>query len=129
MRQVNDDARSYVENSSARFDMIVFSLLDSHTTSSYYTNIRIDNYVYTEEALQAAKRLLKPDGVFIVKFQVDTPFIAGSTVETSPSTHTTNAERRAQGVFSVCGHENFALKEKLYQFCHFDRSIRQGPST
>jgi hypothetical protein len=29
------------------------------------------------EALEAAKRLLKPDGVFIVKFQVETPWIAG----------------------------------------------------
>jgi len=77
VQQVNDDARSYVENSHDQFDMIVFSLLDSHTTSSHYTNIRIDNYVYTREALQAAKRLLKPDGVFIVKFQVNTPWIAG----------------------------------------------------
>ena len=77
VQQVNDDARSYVENSHDRFDMIVFSLLDSHTTSSYYTNIRIDNYVYTIEALEAAKRLLKPDGIFIVKFQVQTPWVAG----------------------------------------------------
>ena len=77
VRQVNDDARSYVENSRDRFDLIVFSLLDSHTTSSYYTNIRIDNYVYTIEALEAAKRLLKPDGIFIVKFQVQTPWVAG----------------------------------------------------
>src|SRR5438128_545861 len=58
VRQVQDDARSYVQNSRDRFDLIVFSLLDSHTTSSHYTNIRIDNYVYTLEALQASKRLL-----------------------------------------------------------------------
>jgi spermidine synthase len=77
VREVNDDARSYVENNRERFDLIIFSLLDSHTTSSYYTNIRIDNYVYTLEALQAAKRLLKSDGIFIVKFQVDTSWIAG----------------------------------------------------
>lgn len=74
---VLDDARSYVQDSKDRFDLIVFSLLDSHTTSSTYTNIRIDNYVYTLEALQAAKALLKPDGIFIIKFNVDTPWIAG----------------------------------------------------
>ncbi len=72
-----DDARSYIENSHDQFDLIVFSLLDSHTTTSHFTNIRIDNYVYTREALQRAKQLLKPDGLFIVKFQVDTPWIAG----------------------------------------------------
>jgi spermidine synthase len=72
-----DDARSYVQNSRDRFDLIVFSLLDSHTTSSHFSNIRIDNYVYTVEAMRAAKKLLAPGGVFIVKFQVQRPWIAG----------------------------------------------------
>src|SRR5262249_30564179 len=72
-----DDARSYVQSCKEQFDLIVFSLLDSHTTSSSYTNIRIDNYVYTQEALRATQRLLKPNGILIVKFQVDTPWIAG----------------------------------------------------
>ncbi len=74
---VLDDARSYVETTNDRYDMVVFSLLDSHTTSSYYSNIRIDNYVYTAEALRATKRLLKPDGIMVVKFYVLTPWIAG----------------------------------------------------
>jgi spermidine synthase len=77
VRKVLEDARSYIQNSKDEFDLIVFSLLDSHTTSSHYSNIRIDNYVYTLEAIQAAKGLLRPDGLFIVKFQVDTPWIAG----------------------------------------------------
>lgn len=78
---VLDDARSYIENSHDQFDLIVFSLLDSHTTTSHFTNIRIDNYVYTCEAFQRAKQLLKPDGLFVVKFQVDTPWIAGRLYE------------------------------------------------
>lgn len=73
---VLDDARSYMQNSQEKFDLIVFSLLDSHTTSSYFTNIRIDNYVYTIEALQQARRLLKPDGLFIVKFWTGSPWVA-----------------------------------------------------
>src|SRR5438876_4633692 len=77
VQHVQDDARNYVQSSHNRFDLIVFSLLDSHTTSSHFTNIRIDNYVYTLEALQAAKRHLLPDGVFIVKFDVETPWVAG----------------------------------------------------
>jgi spermidine synthase len=74
---VIDDARSFIQNSHEQFDLIVFSLLDSHTTSSNFSNIRIDNYVYTVEALQSAKKLLGPDGLFIVKFYVQTPWIAG----------------------------------------------------
>ena len=77
---VLDDARSYMETTNDRFDLVIFSFLDSHTTSSYYSNIRIDNYVYTVEAMQATKRLLKPDGIMVVKFQVATPWIAGRIV-------------------------------------------------
>ncbi len=73
---VIDDARSYIQGSDEKFDMVVFSLLDSHTTSSHFSNIRIDNYVYTVEALQRARQLLKPDGLFIVKFQVSVAWIA-----------------------------------------------------
>ena len=52
---VLNDARSYIENSHEQFDLIVFSLLDSHTTTSHFTNIRIDNYVYTREAFARAR--------------------------------------------------------------------------
>jgi hypothetical protein len=72
-----DDARSYVQNSREQFDLIVFSLLDSHTTSSNFSNIRIDNYVYTVEAMRSAKKLLLPQGLFVVKFQVVNPWIGG----------------------------------------------------
>jgi len=75
VRTVVNDARSYIQNSTEKFDLIVFSLLDSHTEGSYFSNIRIDNYVYTLEAMRAARRLLTRDGVFIVKFWAATPWI------------------------------------------------------
>lgn len=74
---VVNDARSYVENSKEHFDLIVYSLLDSHTNISNYSSVRIDNYVYTTEALEAARRLLKDDGILVLKFQAHTEWIAG----------------------------------------------------
>lgn len=74
---VVNDARSYIENSRERFDLIVYSLLDSHTNVSNYSSVRIDNYVYTVEALEAARRLLKDDGILVLKFQAHTAWIAG----------------------------------------------------
>jgi spermidine synthase len=65
-----NDARAFLRQSRDRYDAIVFGLLDSHTGFSGYSNMRIDNYVYTEESLREAKRLLKPSGVLIVKFEV-----------------------------------------------------------
>src|SRR5262249_23424237 len=38
---------------------------------------RIDNYVYTLEAMEAARRLLKDDGILVLKFQAHTPWIVG----------------------------------------------------
>jgi spermidine synthase len=69
-----DDARSFFRSSTARYDAIVFGLLDSHTQFSGYTNMRVDNYVYTEQAFRDARRLLKPDGVMILKFEVREPW-------------------------------------------------------
>ncbi len=77
VRVVIDDARSYLERGDEKFDLICFSLLDSHTTSSHYSNVRIDNYVYTLEAMTAARRHLAPDGIMIIKFEAATPWIAG----------------------------------------------------
>jgi len=39
-----DDARAYIQKTDQKFDLIVYSILDSNTTSSYYTNIRLENY-------------------------------------------------------------------------------------
>jgi SAM-dependent methyltransferase len=73
---VIDDARSFIQNTHKTYDLIVFSILDSHTTNSYYTNIRLDNYVYTVEAMQATRRLLKPGGILTLSFSSERPWFA-----------------------------------------------------
>ena len=53
----------------------MFGLLDSHTQSTGHTNMRVDNYVYTEEALREAHQRLKPDGILVLKFAIGEPWI------------------------------------------------------
>lgn len=72
---VNDDARSFFATTGERYDLIVFGLLDSHTTTSM-TNARLDHYVYTRESLRRAKTLLTDDGVMVLSFEAAKPFIA-----------------------------------------------------
>ena len=70
------DARAFLKRTDRRYDLVLFGLLDSHTQFSDYSNMRIDNFVYTEESFREAKERLKPTGVLFVKFQVNHPWMA-----------------------------------------------------
>ena len=70
-----DDARSYFKKTSRKYDYIVFGALDSHTLSSTLSNIRLDNYVYTVQSFSEARNLLSPDGIMVVVFSAERPFI------------------------------------------------------
>ena len=74
VRFINNDARNFLRKSRDRYDLVLFGLLDSHTEFSGYSNVRVDNYVYTMESFQAARRLLADDGVLIMKFEVRQPW-------------------------------------------------------
>ena len=69
------DARAFMKRTTARYDLILFGLLDSHTQLSDYSNMRLDNFVYTEESFREARALLAPDGVMFIKFQINHSFV------------------------------------------------------
>jgi SAM-dependent methyltransferase len=71
-----DDARSFFKKTRKTYDVVAFGLLDAHTTSSSYNNIRLDHYVYTLESFKEAKRLLKPDGIMTIVFMAKRDWIA-----------------------------------------------------
>ena len=69
------DARAFLKRAQGSYDLALFGLLDSHTQLSDYSNMRIDNFVYTEESFREVKELLAPNGVLFVKFQVNQPWL------------------------------------------------------
>ena len=71
---INNDARNYMRGCKQKYDVIIFGLLDSHTEFSGYSNMRVDNYVYTRESLTEARQLLTKDGVLVIKFEVRAPY-------------------------------------------------------
>ena len=75
VRIVNDDARSHFATTDEKYDVIVFGLLDSHTTTSL-TNARLDHYVYTKESIQQARSKLKDGGIVVLTFDAQRPFIS-----------------------------------------------------
>ena len=75
VRLFNTDARQYLSESKEKYDLIVFGTLDSMTRLSALSNVRLDNFVYTIESIQAAKSLLNPDGGIVLYFMTATPDI------------------------------------------------------
>lgn len=69
------DARSFLENTSGTYDLIVFGTLDSMTRLSALSSVRLDNFVYTEECLRAARKRLTPGGGVALYFMVGAPHI------------------------------------------------------
>ena len=71
-----DDARAFFRRHRGTYDLVWFGLLDSHTTPSAYTNVRLDHFVYTRESFADMKRLLAPEGVVVLLFAPETWWIA-----------------------------------------------------
>jgi len=71
-----DDARAYFQKSERKYDLIVFGFLDSSTLLSSSSSLRLDNYVYTRQSFEAARKLLKPNGTLILAFAVTRGYVA-----------------------------------------------------
>jgi spermidine synthase len=59
-----DDGRAFIERTDRRYDLILLALPDSATIVTGQAALRLENYLFTTEALTRARSLLKPDGTF-----------------------------------------------------------------
>lgn len=57
-----DDGRAFLTRARRRYDLIVFALTDSLVKVSPMAQLRLENYLFTEEAVRSASRLLSDDG-------------------------------------------------------------------
>jgi hypothetical protein len=72
---VIDDARHYLSSSDQQFDLIIFGVLEARSLFSQFSNLRLDNYVYTVEAIEAAEAHLKPGGILWLNIWVPQPWV------------------------------------------------------
>ena len=61
-----DDGRHFLRTTEQKYDLVVYALVDSLILHSGYANIRLESYLFTEQAFQDVRRVLKPDGVFVM---------------------------------------------------------------
>ena len=59
-----NDGRAFLEGTDRTYDLILFALPDSLTLLSGQSSVRLESYLFTLEALEAAREHLKPRGVF-----------------------------------------------------------------
>jgi spermine/spermidine synthase len=59
-----DDGRAFLERTRRRYDLILFALPDSLTLVAGQSSLRLENYLFTTEAMAEARRHLRPHGVF-----------------------------------------------------------------
>jgi SAM-dependent methyltransferase len=58
------DGRAFLERTDRTYDLILFALPDSLTLVAGQSSLRLESYLFTREALEAAKEHLRPGGVF-----------------------------------------------------------------
>jgi Spermine/spermidine synthase domain len=59
-----DDGRAFLERTDEKYDLIIFALPDSLTLVTGAASIRLESYLFTEEAIRAVLGHLAPDGGF-----------------------------------------------------------------
>src|SRR5262249_44412080 len=59
-----DDGRSFTRRTAAHYDLVSYALADSLALHSSHSSVRLESFLFTEQALRDVKARLKPGGVF-----------------------------------------------------------------
>ena len=59
-----NDGRAFLENTDKKYDLILFALPDSLTLVSGASALRLESYLFTEQAMESARDHLAPGGAF-----------------------------------------------------------------
>jgi spermidine synthase len=61
-----NDGRSFIRTTTKQYDLVVYALVDSLVLHSGYSNLRLESFLFTEEAFADVRARLKPNGMFAV---------------------------------------------------------------
>ncbi|MGW4825054.1 spermidine synthase [Streptomyces sp. NPDC004227] len=59
-----NDGRAFLERTSTKYDLVVLALPDSLTLVAGASNLRLESYLFTQQAFEAARDHLAPHGAF-----------------------------------------------------------------
>jgi len=84
-----DDGRSFARKTNKMYDLVEYALVDSLVLHSSYSSLRLESFLFTEQAFRDIKERLKPDGVFAMYNYYRQGWVAG------------RLEKMAENVFGV----------------------------
>ncbi len=64
-RHVND-GRAFLQGTDQEYDLVIFALPDSLTLVSQAANVRLESFLFTEEAFRSVAEHLSDDGIFVL---------------------------------------------------------------
>ena len=59
-----DDGRSFLRKTTRKYDLVVYALVDSLVLHSGYSSLRLESFLFTQQAFDDIAARLKPNGVF-----------------------------------------------------------------
>ncbi len=66
VKVVINDGRAYLQNTTEKYDLIIFALPDSLTLTSSNTNLRLESFLLTQESIEAARARLTNNGLVVL---------------------------------------------------------------
>jgi hypothetical protein len=61
-----NDGRAFLRGTDQKYDLVIFALPDSLTLVSTTANIRLESFLFTDQAFESVRDHLTPTGVFVV---------------------------------------------------------------
>jgi hypothetical protein len=61
-----NDGRAFLRGTDKRYDLVIFALPDSLTLVSTTANIRLESFLFTQQAFESVRDHLSPTGVFVL---------------------------------------------------------------
>ena len=61
-----NDGRAFLRGTDKRYDLVIFALPDSLTLVSSTANIRLESFLFTDQAFESVREHLSDDGVFVL---------------------------------------------------------------
>jgi SAM-dependent methyltransferase len=78
-----DDGRAFLQRTDSTYDLVIFALPDSLTLVSGASQVRLESYLFTQQAFESVRSRLRPGGAFAMYNYYREPWLVGRLANTA----------------------------------------------